>query len=419
MCYQRTNFVAYPATIKQQNRRFLLYSALLITMLVVILTTNAEAAVFSIAQNGDNIEIVTISSPAAPSPLPEIPGDPAPSGLDYSTWTVGNLSRHYMETWRRNEKKAILQAIGGKKPASFRDLRWLLNLYSRSETEARFYAKRSLRRLGPRDKRFEPLFAGILRDQDPFLRMFGLIGAFQIESEEARPAILEIARKRFSHPQPMLLMIPEDANNWNLQFYALRILAMRQDPEAFALLVKRSKEAPPVASLMARFYWERSLPKFVKWTESRSKRNRERSWAAWHTDVPLEELRKTRGELREIVFSKRRKMESRHQAALRLGISANPAEVGRLLEERLEAKDKKLHLLLTTALFASRDERVIPILLDYAKTHKSALTRAGTAVQLRTMLPKDAYRELLQWVSNNDPDGQNRQNALRELANPD
>ncbi|MEE8424945.1 MAG: HEAT repeat domain-containing protein, partial [Elusimicrobiota bacterium] len=282
------------------------------------MTTGANASTFDIQQDGDSIEIVAVSTPATPSPAPAAPKSLAPSGIDYSTWTVGDLSRRYVETWRRNEKKAILRAVGGKKPISFRDIRWLLNLYSRSDPGVRFHAERSLRRLGPMDKNFESFFVRILKDEDPYLRMFGLIGASRLKSKEARPAILKIARGRFSHPQPMFRMNAEDANDWHLRFLALRVLAINDDPEAFALLEKRSKDAPQVGGIMACFYWERSLPKFVKWAESRSKRNQARARAAWRTDVPLEDLKKTKGKLRKIVFSKRRKMESRHQAAIKL-----------------------------------------------------------------------------------------------------
>ena len=72
--------------------------------------------------------------------------------------------------------------------------------------------------------------------------------------------------------------------------------------------------------------------------------------------------------------------------------------------------------MLTTALFASRHPQAIPLLVEHARTAKSAVGRAGALVQLREMMPPEEYRSLLEWVAENETNKENRAHARRELV---
>jgi hypothetical protein len=109
-------------------------------------------------------------------------------------------------------------------------------------------------------------------------------------------------------------------------------------------------------------------------------------------------------------------METRHRAALRLGLAADGAEVERLLADHAKEKDEKTLLLVKTALFASRDTRVAPVLRDYAKADPVASNRAGALVQLGEMLPRAEFRALLEEVAKDDKDAENRAWARQELS---
>ncbi|MDE2293333.1 MAG: hypothetical protein KGL53_14725, partial [Elusimicrobia bacterium] len=96
------------------------------------------------------------------------------------------------------------------------------------------------------------------------------------------------------------------------------------------------------------------------------------------------------------------------------GAMSGPADVDRLLADRAKAKGQE-RLLFETALFASRSPKAIPLLVDYVKTSPNAVARAGALVQLGEMMPPADYHALLEWVSRNDADPENRSEALEQL----
>lgn len=388
-------------------------AAMLVPGIVVILSTAAAAqrARHQVINAGDSVEIHSLDAPApapeeAPAAEPVLPAD----------LTVTQLSLRFIEAHQPASQEAILERLARAKARNVDDARWLLNLYKRHYSLVRRAVEHSLALLSPNDKHLEPFFLAVLEEDDPYFKMFAILGALQLRSEPALPAIRKIAGEKFAQPTPTLIMNPKDANDWNVRFQALRALSAWRDPEALALLRKRAREAPPVARLIARHYWRESLEQIVEWSESRKRLEAELGRTAWSSPVPLEDLRATMPRLREIVLDSRKKDGTRHQAAIKLGLAATGEEVERLLKLRAEASNETTRLLLTTALFASRDPRVIPLLVEYVKTDRSPISRAGALHQLGGMMPPAEYRELLEWVAANDPDEENRKEARQRLA---
>ncbi|MFH1726678.1 MAG: hypothetical protein ABII00_18865 [Elusimicrobiota bacterium] len=366
-----------------------------------------------VREEEDNVEITMVSTaPAAGAAVQaEEPVAEIPPGL-----TVAELVQRYITASRPERRRPLLERIGRTKPESNQDLRWLLNLFSRNAPATRRQTELSLQLLSESDFRLAPFFLALLQSEEPLFRTFGLIGAERLRVEEALPLIREIASTRFKHRMPAFSLTPKEADNWQVRYHALQVLALWEGEKTLPLLLKRSLEAPDVAALTARHFWEEILDRVVRWSESRRATHREAAAAAWRADIPRAALRKSAPRLRKLVADRRKKFETRHQAAVKLGVAADDAEVERLLKARAEASDEKMRLLLTTALFASRHATAIPLLVEYVKKDPAAIARAGALFQLRGMLPPERYRELLEWVVEHDEDEENRRNALRELT---
>ncbi|MFA5140377.1 MAG: hypothetical protein WC728_14185 [Elusimicrobiota bacterium] len=316
-----------------------------------------------------------------------------------------------------------MERLGVTKPRDIRDLQALLNLYDREDPYPRQQIERSLRLLSPSDIALAPLFRSLIKDPDPKFQLFGVAGAYELRDAAMLQDMETLASKRFEKPRPTLAMNPADSAAWHTRFECLRLLAAwdserppGDDPKFLSLLSKQSRQAPPVAGLLAEYYWPLALKDILDWSESKDPSDQERSRFAWEADVPPASLRETSGTLRAVLFDRRKRMETRHQAALRLGLSADEAGVERLLEDHEKEKDEKARLLIKTALFASRSPRIAPLLKEYARTDPAASNRAGALLQLGEMLPRAEFRALLEEVLNNDKDEENRAWARQELS---
>jgi hypothetical protein len=140
-----------------------------------------------------------------------------------------------------------------------------------------------------------------------------------------------------------------------------------------------------------------------------------RAKAAWTADVPLTALRRSSDTLLQVLLDKRKSLDIRHPAAIKLGISVDAEGVQALLERHAQAKEEDLRLLLRVALFASRDQRVIPLLVEYVKTHPTPTHRYGALMQLKEMMKSEDYSDLLHWMAEHEKDQENREHVQREL----
>ena len=386
--------------------------------LVALLATNAYSAPrHEVVNNGESVEIITLPESHEPTPL-ERDGESffteAPDVDIRPDWGVAELAQAWVNAVKSSDRTRLLNRLAQTKPRPGADLRWLLNLYGRNDAAVRIAVDTSLGLLTPADADTAPFFEALMADEDPIFQALGLIGAGHVRSPASLKLIHGFAEKPLPFPQPTLSMTPQDANRWHLQVHALTVLADWEGEKTLPLLMKRAQEAPAAAEIAATRFWEAGLPDFISWSESRRKPDQERAAAAWGADVPRASLEKTKGRLWELLLKSKRR-ETRHRAAIKLGIAASPEDVDRLLAERAKTPPADRPLL-DAALFASRHEKAVPVLLEYAKTAKDPLARASALFQLRTMMPPEDYRALLRWVAENDADAENKANARRELA---
>ena len=385
---------------------------------VAILATKASAAPrFEVRNDGDAVEITASQVPAEPTAAErgaETFFTETPPVVIAATWTVTELAQRWTNAVRAEDRAALLERLSRTKPQNGPDLRWLVNLFSRGQPEVQARCAASLSRLGPGDTGAGPFLESLLEDEDPVLQSFGLAGIASVRTPAALPLVKGLAEPAFKEPEATLSMSPADSNRWNVHYQALAVLADWQGAATLPLLLRRSKEAPSVAEIAATRFWTAAFDDFAAWSESRGDADQSRAARAWSADVPRAMLAATKDRLWALLLDRRKRIETRHRAAIKAGIVAEPVDVERLLAARARA-DAQGRLLLDTALFASRSPKAAPILIDYAKNAKDPLARAGTLFQLGEMLPHAEYKELLSWAAQNDPDLENRNNAAAEL----
>ncbi|MBI3297048.1 MAG: hypothetical protein HYZ75_02715 [Elusimicrobia bacterium] len=374
---------------------------------------------YEVINAGESVEVRSV--PEAPPPSPkELEAQSffsdVPPLVIASTWSVADLAQAWTFAAREADRVRLLERLGQTKARSDSDLRWLMNLYGRGDPAARAKVEASVALLGPAEAVAAPFFELLLEDEDPKLQALGLAGAARLRSPRSLKLIRALAEKPFSVPEPTLAMSPIDANRWGLQFAALGVLAAWQGPKVLPLILKRAQESPIVAELAAAHFWTEGFDRYVAWSESKKPADQARAARAWAAPAPLEALRATKGKLWALLFSKRRP-ETRHRAAIKLGLVCDDVDLDRLLAERAKAAPSERPLL-DTALFASRSAKAVPILLSYAKEAPDPLARAGALFQLRSALPREEYRALLKWVTEHDADRENRANAAAELVVP-
>ncbi|HVE14288.1 MAG TPA: hypothetical protein VNI01_12890 [Elusimicrobiota bacterium] len=366
------------------------------------------------------LALAALAAPAGAVVIPAIPGAPPsgdePAAVEISpTASAGELATRYIEAIRVDEKLALLQRLAATKARQPQDLRAMLNLYSRSDPEARKAVERSLSLLSPRDAALAPVFTALLNMDDPAFQQFALMGAYAVRDAEALPVLRKLAETPLSK-EPGAESSAQEAAAWQLGIQAVQALALWQGDKAYPLLLKKAQETPLLAEPLARQYWPRFLPELVRWSESSDAKERERASRAWNAQIPVDLLRQTAPELRRIVLDRGKRAETRHGAAIQLGLCASSAAVAGLLADRQASKDDATRRLLAAAIFASRDPQAVPLLEEFARGASDPIARAGALAQLKELAPPAKYRELLRWTAEHDPDEENRGEAARQLA---
>ncbi|MFH2205096.1 MAG: hypothetical protein ABIJ96_18455 [Elusimicrobiota bacterium] len=375
----------------------------IITALALARPSGAQPRRFDIVDSSGTVEVTVIPTPPA-----QRQDFFTAAPLAYSsTMTISQLAQIYTEAFRPEEKNTILKVLSGKTPRDELDIRALLNLYHRYQRRVRHPVQLSISRLAPQDEHFAPFFTALLEEEEPSFQAFGLLGTLQVRNKAALPQIRRLAERRLDKP--------EAPNEVAITLQALQVLAELRAPKTRRLVLRHTRVLPATAEILAHYYWKESLPLFVRWAESNNEYSRARARAAWRTDVPTDALRETVEKLRALVLSRRRAEFTRHHAAIKLGFAADDAEVVRLLRDHAQAGDEQTRLYLTAALFASRSPRVIPLLVEHAKTHESPINRAGALGELKDLMPRDDYVALLTWFTANDPDPENQRIARLEL----
>lgn len=392
---------------------------MMLPLVVAILATTVTAAGrYEVVNDGDEVTVRQLPDLPIPTPLEREERSffsDAPPLTMHPDWGPANIAEAYISAARPEDRKQLLVRLGEVKPRDDKDLRALLNLYSREEAAVRAQVEASLSRLAPVDIGLSPFFAFALQDEDPVFQIFGLIGAGRLRDPRSLDLVRDLAKKDFPAAELSIGMSPADAHRFTLQFNALRLLADWEGEKALPLVLKRSRDVPGAGEIAAMAFWEKALEEFVAWSESKRPADRARAAKAWGAPVARTKLAATKARLWKLALDRRRSVTTRHRAAVKLGICAEEADVDRLLAERAKAEGK-VRALLDAGLFASRHPKAIPPLISYAKESSDPLARAGALFQLRLMMPPADYRALLEWVAKNDTDQENRTNATAELA---
>jgi len=388
----------------------------LLLALLPLLAARAVAAEgddprFKVKNTGDEVEI-SVSHEYAPGRLNAAdPSERGPAPVIPADAKITELVRRCKESFHPDEKLQALSRLAELKPERVDELRALMDLYDRDLT-SRTQIERSLARLSPADRRLAPFFTEILgMEEEPSLILFALIGIDRLQPPEALPFVEKTAGTPFEAPRPDMAAGPAGAQKWAIRFRCLQILARWKGTAALPLILKRAQETPLAAALVGRGFWEPAFDRIVRWSDSKDPADRALSDAAWNADTPREALLRTKPALWKLVLDPRRGPETRHQAAIKLGICADEGDVDRLLKARTDAKKEADRLVYTTAIFASRSPKAVPILVEFAKTHPDPLSRAGVLEQLREMMKPEEFRALLRWVVANDKDEENRRHA--------
>ncbi len=331
---------------------------------------------------------------------------------------VASLAESFNEAYDPKAKARLLRQLAAAQPVTPRDVQSLYEIFTRyADRGVRDSVLACLDRVDPRNMDLEPIFLGLLQQPDPEAKLLGIRGALTLRSPAALPLVEKLAKKRFAMTDPEQTVFVSKRNAWWNQYEALDALAQWKPKEAEPLLLKRSRQAPRLAAILARRFWKDALPLSRKWLAGDAT-DQQRAQEALRADVPSEQLRAARPEMLAIVLDPTAPGELRHQVALKLGLVSTEAEVSSLLKDYRSASDARTKVYLTAALFASRSAQVVPLLLDYAKTDPSPLRRAGARVELKELMAPADYRAVVEWAAKNDPDPANREQAQRELTQP-
>ncbi|MBI4679514.1 MAG: beta-N-acetylhexosaminidase [Elusimicrobia bacterium] len=329
--------------------------------------------------------------------------------------SVTELHESFVATVDDAQRARIIERLGAATPVTTRDVQRLFDLFIRFPTlPVRGAVMRSLHRLDPKASHLEAIFLSYMEEDDAEEVVFGINGALVIRCPACLPKIREFAQRPLPGEDPADILMLSEKNAWWAVYEALSTVAQWEGKDALPLLKRQVKESPRVAEIMARYLWKESFPTIIDWATG-SKRSRARARWAFRADVPPKALRETREAMLKILRDKKADRELRHQISIKVGVSSTEEDVAALLGEYEVAKDTDTRLALSAAVFASGSSQAIPLLKRYVGENANPLSRAGALGQLRSMLPKPEYRELLEWVSKNDPNPDNRVDALDQL----
>ncbi len=331
------------------------------------------------------------------------------------TATLLDLHDSFVSATTDRARVEILDEISASTPTSLADVSAIYDLFMRYRNPHVFAAalkSLSLMRPGGRQG---AVFVDDMRDNDPLAVFFGIKGALILRYPPALPVIEKIAGRRFAYPNPVKAAVPTDKNQWWVQYEALVALAQWQGKKAWPLLMKKAREAPRVARIMARYFWRDSFHLFRGWANSWFANRRRMAAEGFSGYVPCRELRETWPGLLRLFRSRRIPKDIQASIAVKIGGCATDEELLPFEKEYRSSKDPVQRLLDADVLFSAMRPAVVPFLEDYLKTNPDPDQRAAALSELADMLSPQKFMKLLEWVSVNDPDPDNRQAAAREL----
>lgn len=311
--------------------------------------------------------------------------------------TAAMLKERFNSSLDDAEKTKALQQLAKTSPASGQDVAALFDLFARDQNASvRQAVMDSLALISRGSPQLEPMFVNYLRQPEPEAQLFGINGAFRLRSREALPLIREIAERRFVAAQVTDTAVLTERNAWWVQYEALSVLAQWEGEKVLPVLKKKADESPEVGRLLGRFFWRQTLPEMRKWTESKKPSVQRKAIAAASAPIEPSDARATRDAMLALVRDPKVDEDLRHQLALKVGMSSDDAEAALLVAEHDKAADTPTRLLWASAAFASRSQKVIPLLVRYARESADELWRHASKAQLIDMVGETQAKALLE-----------------------
>ncbi|MEK7388258.1 MAG: hypothetical protein AAB036_01020 [Elusimicrobiota bacterium] len=330
---------------------------------------------------------------ASAADLPTTSGS-TPPAEPVAALTVSLLKDRFTEAVDIDAKNKILVQIAKTSPTTSQDVSALFDLFSRFPDNAvRKAVMDSLALIPPDSPQIEPLFITYLKEPEQESQLFGINGAFRVRSRQALPLIRAIANRKFAAPNATETTVLSERNAWWTQFEALSVLAQWEGDKALSLLRKKSLESPAIGRLLGRFYWKQTLPQLKEWSLSSNQNSRERAVNAASASIEPADARATREEMLAIMRDSKVDRDVRHQLALKVGLSSTDEEIEALLGEHDAVKNDSDRLFWAAALFISRNPKIAPLLVRYARNTSDDALRLGATSQLEDMFgPAEASR---------------------------
>lgn len=311
--------------------------------------------------------------------------------------TVTMLKERFVSSVEDADRAATLDLLAKTAPNSGQDVAALFDLFSRDATPAVRQAAMNSLALIPRDSpQLEPIFVNYLNQPEPEAQLFGVNGAFRLRARSALPQIWAIAKRRFTSPTASATAVLSERNAWWTQYEALSVLAQWEGKKTLSLLRSKADESPAVAGLLGRFFWSQTLPELGMWSRSDDAVARQKASEAARAPIPPADARATRDAMLALLKDPLNDEELRHQLALKIGACSDDAEAEALVAEHDRAADERARLLWAAAAFASRSDKVVPLLVRYARQSPDELSRRAALAQLADMLGPDEAKALLE-----------------------
>jgi hypothetical protein len=337
-------------------------------------------------------------APAAPPAAPPVSDVPAAAQSGpVGSMSVAQLKENFLGATTEPRRAALLGQLSRTPPVSAQDVSALFDLFSRFPDPAlRRGVMDSLSLLHPESPQLEPLFVTYLSQSEPEAQLFGINGAFRLRSREALPLVRKIAERKFTAPSAASINALSERNAWWTQYEALSALSQWEPEKTLPLLRKKTKESPPVARLLGRYYWKQTLPDLLKWAASKDAADHERAVAAASEPIEPADARATRAQMLAYIRDPDADVEVRHQFALKVGASSTSAEVDELVRAHDQAADDTIRLVWAAAVFAAHDPKSVPLLARYALQSQDDATREGARAELVDLLGEAKTKALLE-----------------------
>jgi hypothetical protein len=308
--------------------------------------------------------------------------------------TVSELADRVLSSTDEAVRARAVDEMSRTAPISAQDVAALYDIFSRFPNPSLRKSVMTSLALMPSDSpQLEPLFVMYLKQPEPSSQLFGINGAFRLRARQALPLIHKVAEQKLDANSTTSVM--RDRLLWNAKYEALSALAQWEGQKALPLLRKQAARNPQLGYLLGLFFWRQTLPDLPKWMNSSDPAIQQEALEAASAKIEVEEARATREPMLKMMRDPELDTELRHRLALKVGLSSTDDEVDALIREHDAAPDDTSREVWAAAVFASRSQRAVPLLVKYAKNARKQTFRDGVRIELVDLVGEKKTAELL------------------------